>query len=369
MAAHLDAHGVEVAHGRGRFLGPHEVEIETPRGQKRCVHGEVIVIAAGSKPRRPPQVPIDHEHILDSDSILSLTYLPESLLVLGGGVIASEYASIFAALGVRVTLIDRAPRPLSFLDAELTDRFVARFCALGGVYLGNDGVEEVQWNGFDAVKVRTQSGCELSAEKLFCALGREAAVDRLNLGAVGLAPNERGHLAVNDHCQTSVPHIYAVGDVIGPPSLASSSAAQGRRAVLHALGTPDSAPSHLIPVGIYSIPEMAAVGLTEEEARKRHGEVRIGRAEFRELSRAQISGETDGLLKLVVAPDGKTLLGVHIVGEGSTELVHVGQMALLTNSSIDIFVENIFNFPTLAEGYRVAALEVAEASASERRAA
>ena len=364
MARQLETHGVEVAHGRGRFASEHEIEIMTPRGDTRRVRGEVIVIAAGSKPRRPDNVPLDHEHIMDSDSILSMTYLPASLIVLGGGVIASEYASIFAALGVPVAMIDRAPRPLSFVDAELTDRFLARFQAHGGVYYGNDSAADVAWNGFDAVTVRTQSGRQLKAEKLFCALGRQAAVDRLGIDVVGLAPDPRGHLAVNAHCQTSVPHIYAVGDVIGPPSLASSSAEQGRRAVLHALGLPEAAPPHLIPAGIYSIPEMASVGLTEDEARKRYGDVLVGRAEFSELARAQISGETDGLLKLVADPSGQTLLGVHIVGEGSTELVHVGQMALLMGGGIEIFLENIFNFPTLAEGYRLAALEIAEAVAS-----
>lgn len=369
IAGELGAGGVEVAHGRGRLVGAHEVEILAPKGTKRRVRGERIVIAAGSKPRRPEQVPIDHEHILDSDSILSLTYLPSSLLVLGGGVIASEYASIFAALGVKVTMIDRAPRPLSFLDPELTERFLHRFQSDGGVYLGTDSAEEVVWNGFDAVTVRTKAGRELAAEKLFCALGRVAAVDSLGLDSVALAPDPRGHLAVNDHCQTAIPHIYAVGDVIGPPSLASSSADQGRRAVRHALGLPEATPTQLIPVGIFAIPELAAVGLTEEAAREKHGDVVVGRARFDGLARAQISGDRDGLLKLVADRRTEKLLGVHIAGEGSTELVHVGQMGLLTGCTVDIFRDHVFNFPTLAEGYRVAALDLADAMAAERRAA
>ncbi|MCC7140803.1 MAG: Si-specific NAD(P)(+) transhydrogenase [Candidatus Eisenbacteria bacterium] len=366
MSKQLEANQVEVAHGRGKLVGQHEVEILAPRGDRRRVQAEWIVIAAGSKPRRPNNVPIDHEHILDSDSILSMTYLPESLVVLGGGVIASEYGSIFAALGVRVTMIDHAPRPLSFMDPELTERFLQRFATYSGTYIGNDAAAAVEWNGFDSVSVTTEAGVQLKAEKLFSALGRVAAVDRLGIESVGLEPNSRGHLAVNDHCQTSVHNIYAVGDVIGPPSLASSSAEQGRRAVLHALGAPEGPPPHLIPVGIYSIPEMASVGLTEEEARKQNGEVVVGRAQFDELARAQISGETDGLLKLVA--DGTTgrILGVHIVGEGSTELVHVGQMGLLSGCSVDVFTDHIFNFPTLAEGYRTAALEIAEVLAERK---
>lgn len=360
MSNQIHGSGVEVAHGRARFVGPHELEVLSPRGGKSRVHADHVVIATGSRPRRPDNVPIDHENILDSDSILSMTYLPTSLIVLGGGVIASEYASIFAALGVRVTMIDRAPRPLVFLDPELTERFVRRFEAHGGTFLANDRAMEVSWNGFDAVNLTTESGARLSAEKLFSALGREAAVDGLGLESAGLGINPRGHLAVNDHCQTPVPHIYAVGDVIGPPSLASSGAEQGRRAVLHALGLPEAAPPHLIPVGIYSIPEMASVGLTEDEARKQYGDVAVGRAQFDELARSQISGETDGLLKIVAHPETEKLLGVHIVGEGSTELVHVGQVALLTGATVHLFRDNIFNFPTLAEGYRVAALDLVE---------
>lgn len=368
MSKQLAQCEVEVAHGRGCVVGQHEVEILSPHGDRRRVQAEWIVIATGSRPRRPDNVPIDHEHILDSDSILSMTYLPASLLVLGGGVVASEYASIFAALGVKVTMIDRSPRPLAFLDPELTDRFVQRFQGYEGSYIGNERVSRVIWNGFDAVSVATESGRHLSAEKLFCALGRIAAVDGLGLAEVGIAPDAKGHLAVNENCQTNVPNIYAVGDVIGPPSLASSSMDQGRRAVCHALDLPRGTPPHLIPVGIYSIPEMACVGLTEEDARKKYGDVVVGRAQFDELARSQISGETDGLLKIVAEPKEGKILGIHIVGEGATELIHVGQMGLLAGCGVDMFYDHIFNFPTLAEGYRVAALDLTAAIAREKAA-
>ena len=195
---------------------------------------------------------------------------------------------------------------------------------------------------------------------MLVALGRAANIEDLDLGAAGLAPTSRGLLAVDEHCRTSVPHIYAVGDVIGPPSLAATAMEQGRRAACAALGLPPGQAAEMIPIGIYTIPEMASVGLGEEEAIRRHGGCTVGRARFDEVARGQISGITDGLLKLIADPAGQTLLGVHIVGEGATELVHVGQMALLAGMGVDAFVENIFNFPTLAEAYRVAALDLTQ---------
>jgi NAD(P) transhydrogenase len=303
-------------------------------------------------------VPIDHEHVLDSDSILSMTYLPRSLAVLGGGVIASEYATIFAALGVQVTMIDKAGRPLSFLDEEILGRFVAAFEANPGcVYVGGASVASVAWNGVDGVVTRLDNGWELRTEKVLCALGRVANVDDLALDKAGLATNERGHVPVDAQCRTKVPHIYAVGDVIGPPSLASASMEQGRRAVRSALGLPVGAGSETIPAGIYTIPEIASIGLGEAEARRRHGDCFVGRARFAELARGQIAACTEGLLKLIVEPQHLAVVGCQILGEGATELIHLAQMAMLTGTSAAAFVENIFNFPTLAEAYRVAALD------------
>ncbi len=358
MTEQLRRNGATKLHGRARFLDPHTIAIEQVRGTVRRARGDVIIIATGSQPRAPADVPIDHDKILDSDSILSMTWLPHSLTVLGAGVIASEYASIFAALGVKVTMIDRGPRPLGFLDAEVADKFVAAFKRTGGVYLGGRRNVKVAWDGIDSVVTTLDDGTEVRSERLLCCLGRTSNVEELDLAAAGLAVNERGLLVVDRNCATTVPHIYAVGDVIGPPALASSSMEQGRRAVCHALGLKLGHGSETIPAGIYSIPELSQVGLTEVEAVKKYGGCMVGRARFEELARGQISAIQDGMLKLVADPGGQAVLGVQIVGEGACELIHVGQMALIAGADVDSFVDNIFNFPTLAEAYRVAALDI-----------
>jgi NAD(P) transhydrogenase len=360
MGHQIDRNGIERHHGRARFVSGDTVEMTTVAGERALFAADVIVVATGSRPRNPPEIPIDHENVLDSDSILSMLYLPASLTVLGGGVIASEYASIFAALGVKVTMIDRADRPLKFMDGELVAKFVEAFQRAGGTYIGEQAIGGVTFDGVSKVLATLSDGRVVASDKMLVALGRAANVDELNLAAAGLAANARGLLAVDEHCRTANPRVYAVGDVVGPPSLAATAMEQGRRAARHALGLGEGAGTDTIPIGIYTIPEMASVGLSEEEARKRGGAALVGRARFDEVARGQISGITDGLLKLVADGTGKKLLGVHIVGEGATELVHVGQMALLGQMGVDTFVENIFNFPTLAEAYRVAALDLVE---------
>lgn len=358
MGSQLDRAGVEIARGKAALRSPHEIEIHDPRGGTRAVRAEFVILATGSRPRRPPEIPVDHERILDSDSVLSMTYLPESLVVLGGGVIASEYASIFAALGVQVTMIDGADRPLNFLDHDLTDRFLQAFQRSGGHYIGNDRTVRAEWNGFDAVVVETECGHRIEAEKLLVALGRIPNLEGLGVEAIGLALTPRGQVQVDAHCCTNVPGLYACGDVIGPPALASSSMEQGRRAVLHALGLDAGVPPEMIPVGIYSVPELSSVGLSETAAAERHGSVLVGRARFDELARAQIAGHTEGLLKVVADARGEAILGIQILGEGATELIHVGQMAMIAGATVRTFRENIFNFPTLAEAYRLAALDI-----------
>jgi NAD(P) transhydrogenase len=360
MDEQLQRNNVTEWHGRARFVSPHVLEVLAPDGSQRHASGDIIVIATGSRPRTPPEVPVDHEHILDSDSMLSLLYLPASLTVLGSGVIACEYASIFVALGVRVTIIDRYERPLGFLDAELTQRFVRSFEDRGGRFLGQQQVLNVAWDGLSTVVTTMASGSTICSEKLLCALGRVANIAGLNIAAAGLACAPSGLLEVDAHCRTVVPHIYAVGDIIGPPALASCAMEQGRRAIRHALGLEVGHPPELIPMGLYTIPEMASVGLNEVEARQRYGSALVGRARFDELARGQIAGITDGLLKLVADAQGQRLLGVQIIGEGATELIHVGQMGLLAYCDVDTFVDHIFNFPTLAEAYRVAALHIAQ---------
>lgn len=357
MENQLRRNGISFFHGRAKFCSATLIEMLSIDGVKQLITADTIVIATGSRPRAPVGIPIDHEHILDSDSILSMIYLPRSLTVLGGGVVASEYASIFAALGVHVTLVDRADRPLQFLDEELVRMFVQSFEQGGGRYCAGQAVKDVRWDGISQVVTTLLDGQMIKSDKMLVAVGRQPNLEDLNLSATGLTLTEKGTLAVNEHCQTAIPHIYGVGDLLGPPGLASSAMEQGRRAVCHALGLQEGRSSD-IPIGIYTIPEMASIGLDEAAGRARYREVLVGRARFDEIARGQISGICNGLLKLVADPTGEYLLGVQIVGEGATELIHVGQIALQHAGTIDSFVENIFNFPTLAEGYRIAALDI-----------
>jgi NAD(P) transhydrogenase len=346
-------------HGRASFVNGKTLEIQTVDGGRRRVRADVICIATGSRPRTPENVAVDHENILDSDSILSMIYLPRSLAVLGGGVIASEYASIFAALGVQVTMIDSKPRPLAFLDPELSERFLDSFAKAGGTYLGGRRVESAKFDGAASCEVVLDSGESIRAEKVLCALGRGACLDGLAIEKAGVERTANGLVAVDADLATTAPGIYAIGDVIGPPSLASTSLEQGRLAITHALGLEDGSRVGRVPMGIYTIPEISSVGLTEAEATERFGSCLVGRAGFDQVARGQIGGITDGLLKLVADPNGRKLLGIQIVGEGASDLIHVGQMALLAGFDVDVFIANTFNFPTLAEAYRLAALEIA----------
>ncbi len=356
----LRRNGITKWHGRARFASSDELEVLSVDGSIRRVRPKVFVIATGSRPRTPDDIPVDHQHILDSDSILSMRYLPRSLTVLGAGVIASEYASIFATLGVKVTMIDKTERPVAFLDAELTGQFIKAFEASGGRFIGKQSAKSVAWDGTDSVVTTLESGEVIRSEKLLFALGRVANLDGLNIEAAGIKSNARGQLQVDANCQTSIPKVYAVGDVIGPPSLASTSMEQGRRAVCHYLGISAGVSPELIPLAVYTIPEISTVGLGEEEAKKRYGGAIVGRARFEELARGQIAAIEDGLLKMVADEAGRKLVGVQIIGEGASELIHVAQMALMSGASIDVFIDNIFNFPTLAEAYRVAALDIAK---------
>lgn len=366
IGAQLERNGIEHVHGRARFVSPHGLEVQSPDGSRHELEADHIVIAAGSEPRCPDGMPIDHEHVLDSDSILSLAYLPESLIVLGSGVIACEYASIFSTLGVDVTIIDRGPRPIGFLDEELSQAFRSEFEAGGGTYLPETRVGFIGFDGVSRVGVDLEDGAREEAEKVLVALGRTGCLASLNLEAAGLSATDRGTLDVDPHGRTAVSHIFAVGDVAGPPALATAAMEQGRRAVRAALDQGESRLAGLLPTGIYTIPEMASVGLTEAQAREAHGAVCVGRAGFGEVARGHIAGIEHGLLKLVADPHADRLLGVHVAGEGASELVHVGQMALFAGARVDDLIENVFNFPTLAEAYRIAALDARNAAADAR---
>ena len=358
MGAQLARNGIEQCQGVARFLSPNELEISDISGATRRANGRFFVIATGSSPRTPDDVPVDHEHILDSDSILSVSYLPESLTVLGSGVIACEYASIFAALGSKVTIIDRATRPLSFMDPEITDHFTRQLLAFGGRFIGGRKLAKVEWDGLSQVETTLDDGQVVRGEKLFCALGRLAQVQGLAVEAAGVTLSARGLIAVDTQGRTASPHIYAVGDVIGPPALASTSMDQGRRAVCHAFGVELNTAREATPVGIYTIPELASVGLTEAESQERYGSALVGRAHFREVARGQISAAEDGLLKLVAHPETGVILGAQAAGETAADLVHIGQMAILGGMSFETFIDAIFNFPTYAEAYRIAALDL-----------
>ncbi len=342
---------------RARFVDPATIEARGPDGRAKRATAPTIVIAVGSRPRAPEDIHIDHENILDSDSFLSMGDLPRTLTVLGGGVIASEYASILASLGCQVTMIDRADRPLAFLSPNLSGVFLGAFERAGGRFVGGAAPRAVCWNGVDAVETILDSGEMIRADKMLVARGRVANLRGLGLDAAGLAVDGRGVLLVDEACRTSAPGIYAVGDAIGPPALASAAMEQGRRAMRHALGLSPPPPAELVPMAIYTIPEISTVGLSEAEAVKRHGAAVVGRARFDEVARGHIAAAQDGILELVVLPGSGKLVGVQIAGEGAAELVHVGQMALIAGMTVDAFVDNLFNFPTLAEAYRVAALD------------
>jgi NAD(P) transhydrogenase len=356
IRSQTERNGIEFQRGRVRFTGPHELELAQPGGGKRRITSDHFVIASGSRPRQPAEMQIDHEQILDSDSILSLIYLPQSLTVLGAGVIACEFATIFQALGVEVTMVDKSARPLSFLDEEITERFVEAFASMGGTWIPGKKPLSCRLDGVGTATT-LDDGSTLVSEKTLVALGRSASVAGLGLEALGLAVNERGYIPVDANLRTALAHVYAAGDVIGPPALAASAMEQGRRAARHMFGLPLHTSSDTIPSGIYTIPEMSCIGITEAEARKRHGSALVGRARFSELARGQISGDVEGLLKLVAEPATGKVLGAQIIGEGATELIHLAQLAMLGGMTVDTFVDNVFNFPTLAEAYRVAAFE------------
>lgn len=366
----LSVAGVTRLHGAARFVSPHTLEVRNPDGSLRVLDAKTIVIATGSRPRQPPGIVIDHEHVLDSDSVLGLEYLPHSMVILGGGIIACEYASILASLGVMVTLVDRAARPLAFLDPDLSQGFLDAFTEMGGRYLGERAVLGIDSDDSSGTITKLDDGQALASEKVMVALGRLPSTAGLALEAAGVALDGQGRVIVDPHGQTAATHIYAVGDVIGPPALASTSMEQGRRAVMHALGRAEAHAASTVPMGIFTIPELAAVGESEAAARKRLGDVVVGRAAFDQLARGQITDEPEGFLKIVADPTGERLLGVGIVGEGATELVHLGQLVLLGSGRVREFVDNVFNFPTMAEAYRVAALDVlAQVAARATRAA
>mgnify|MGYP002622720602 FL=1 len=344
--------------GAARFLGPHAVEVTGESGEVRHYHGDRIVIAVGTRPFRPAYIPFDGESVVDADEILDLKRVPRSLAVIGASVIGVEYATIFSALDVKVTVIEPGPGLLGFVDRELVDEFIHDLRDRGVSLRFNSKVRSVAKVGPEACMIQLEDHRQIAADMVLFAAGRAGATAQLNLEAAGLAADERGRIAVDQASfRTSAPHIYAVGDVIGFPSLASTSMEQGRIAACHAFDEPAHAPPEFFPYGIYSVPEISTVGMTEEQVRERGAPYETGIARFRETSRGHIMGLNSGFMKMIFALETRRLLGVHIVGEGATELIHIGQAVLNLGGGLDYFVENTFNYPTLAEAYKIAALD------------
>lgn len=352
----IERHGVELVHGTARLEEGGEVSVSAGGAQRR-LHGEVIIVATGSRPYHPPGIPFEDPDVLDAEGVLEIEEAPRSVVVIGGGAIGCEHASIFAALGCEVHLIDRGERLLSYVDAELS-QLLARIFGDEGmqVLLGAD-LKAVERDD-QGLRVRLGDGSEVRPDKVLVSSGRVGNTDGLGLEAAGVVMDERGRIVVDEHFRTSVPGVYAAGDVIGPPALASTAMEQGRSAAGHAFGvgfqdTIDASP----PTGVYSIPEIAAVGMTEQEAASRGMGYLVGRGRFDGNARANIAGVTDGLVKLIFDSSDRTLLGVHILGEAATEVIHVGQSALNHHDPIDYFMEKTFNVPTLCEAYKYAAYD------------
>jgi NAD(P) transhydrogenase len=357
IASNLAAHKIELVAGTARFEDSHNINVVSENGASRVLRGEVILIATGSKPHRPPEIPFDDKSIFDSDSILTMDRLPKSMIVVGGGVIGCEYASIFTAMGVEVTLVDGRERLLPFLDAEISELLRERLASLGLKIFFQErpkGTEHV--NG--GVRMTLASGQVVEAETALFAAGRRGAVDGMQLERAGLGINQRGNIDVNDQYQTHVPHIYAAGDVIGFPALASTSMEQGRVAMSHAFGFPyKQRLASQLPMGIYTIPEISSVGETSESCDIKKIKYEVGRAKYANNARGQIIGESTGMLKLIFRSENKQLLGVQIIGESATELIHLGMAVLESGGTIDTFIELVFNFPTLSELYKYAAYD------------
>jgi NAD(P) transhydrogenase len=359
ISRNLDRHDIRTLHGRACFLSPTELGVFDNDGRETArLSARVFLIATGSSPFRPAGVPFDDPDVEDSDTILDLDRIPETLAIVGGGVIGCEYACIFAALGTRITIVEGRESLLGFLDPEISSE-LQRVLERGGhqVRLG-DAVESIARVPGGPLRMRLRSGGDLDVDKVLYSAGRSGNTSGMGLGAAGITVDSRGRIPINTQFQTSVPHIYAAGDVIGSPGLASVSMEQGRVAMCHAFDIAyKTRVSELLPFGIYTIPEISMVGATEPALAADGVAFEIGRAHFADNARGQIIGEREGLLKLLFEVPSKRLLGVHIAGDRATELVHIGQMVMQTHGTIDAFIDSVFNFPTLAEIYKYAAYD------------
>jgi NAD(P) transhydrogenase len=353
--AQLSRNGVDVLTGVACFVDPNTLQIDGLRGTHNYT-AENIVIAVGTKPASTPKVPLNGRTIINSDQVMDLPELPKTLIVVGGGVIGVEYTCMFAALGVRVTLIEKRPKLLEFADQEIVEALSYHLRDSRVTMRLAEEVESVEEQPGGSVVANLESKKRISGDALLYAVGRQGNIDELNLSTAGIEADKRGRIPVDQNFRTKVPHIFAVGDVIGFPSLASVSMEQGRIAVARAFGdeTEQSNPS-FYPYGIYTIPEISFIGKTEEQLTEEDVPYEVGVAYYREIARGQIRGDTTGRLKLIFHRENRAILGVHIIGEGAAELVHIGQAVMSLGGTVDYFIDTVFNYPTLAECYKAAA--------------
>ncbi|MCA9670142.1 MAG: Si-specific NAD(P)(+) transhydrogenase [Myxococcales bacterium] len=354
----LQRNGVNIILGRASFQNPHALLVQSEEGS-RVLSAEHVLVACGTEPARPHGVERDGQTIVLSDGLLELGDLPRTMAVVGAGVIGIEYASMFAALGVEVTVVDRRDRPLEFLDHEIVDELVHLMRKREVTFRLGESVDKMRIVDEPTRKgvIELESGKHIVADVVLFSIGRAGATAGLNLDAAGLATDDRGRISVNANFQTEVPHIYAAGDVIGFPSLAATSSEQGRLAALHMCGLAAFPMPDHFPIGIYAIPEISMVGATEQQLTKDKVPYEVGLARYREIARGQILDDTDGMLKLIFHAADRKLLGVHAIGTLATEIIHVGQAVLALGGGLDYFLQTVFNYPTLAECYKVAALD------------
>lgn len=350
----LKRNGVDVLHGTGRFMDAHHLRVENGNGFAE-IEGEYIVIATGTKPAANPKVPINGRNIIESDQILSMPQIPRTLIVVGGGVIGVEYACMFATLGVRVIIVEKRPRLLEFADTEMVEALSYQMRDHRATMRLNEEVESVEALPDGKVAANLVSKKRINADALLYAVGRQGNVERLDLAAAGIEADNRGRIKVDADFRTTQPHIFAVGDVIGFPSLASVSMEQGRIAAARAFGVQVQTDPESYPYGIYTIPQISFIGKTEEQLTDADVPYEVGVAYYREIARGQIAGHTDGRLKLLFHRETLDLLGVHIFGENAAELLHIGQAVFKLKGKITYFIDTVFNYPTLAECYKTAA--------------
>lgn len=356
LLAQFARNGVELRHGEASFIDPTHLNVRLPNGEEDIIQAAHVVIASGTKPAHNPKIVINGTTIIDADGVYSLQDIPRTLTVAGAGIIGVEYACIFAALGSKVTVVDKRATILEFLDHEILEALMYHMREEGVTFrFGEEVTDVVEVDG--RVVVHTKSNKTITSDCFLYAVGRMGNTEGLQLGNAGIAVDDRGRIPVDASYQTCVPHIYACGDVIGFPALASSSMEQGRLAAAHAFGLSSGHMSAWVPYGVYTIPEISLVGATEEELTAAAVPYEFGIARYKEIARGQIIGDRNGLLKLLVHAETRKLLGVHILGEGATELIHIGQAVLGLGGTLDYLVDNVFNYPTLAECYKVAALD------------